>query len=144
MELIYIYHHGWPSRSLFSLPQNVICNVLQKSAVYFIEDSIERIKIGFSTDPERRLGELQTGSSNRLRLIGSIPGGQHLESTLHSDFAHLRLKDEWFHATQGLRSFIEMELGLRHPQVELRDLVLDSCGNSIVPMNYVPKPFNLA
>lgn len=129
---------------LFSLPQNVICNVLQKSAVYFIEDSIERIKIGFSTDPERRLGELQTGSSNRLRLIGSIPGGQHLESKLHSDFAHLRLKDEWFHATQGLRSFIEMELGLRHPQVELRDLVLDSCGNSIVPMNYVPKPFNLS
>ena len=97
---------------LFNLPLNVICNVPKQSAVYFIEDSIERIKIGASTNPQQRLGQLQTGSSNKLRLIGSIPGGQHLESKLHFDFAHLQLKDEWFHATQGLRSFIKMELGL--------------------------------
>jgi hypothetical protein len=101
---------------LFRLPKSIICNVAQES-VYFIEDSLDRIKIGFSTNPQKRLGELQTGSSSRLRLIGSIPGGKHLESKLHSDFAHLRLKDEWFHATQGLRDFIDTELGLKPDRV---------------------------
>ncbi|MGA2177319.1 MAG: GIY-YIG nuclease family protein [Verrucomicrobiota bacterium] len=128
---------------LFSLPQADICNVPEQSAVYFIENNnTERIKIGVSTDPEKRRSELQTGSADPLRLIGSIPGGLHLESKLHSDFAHLRLQGEWFHATQELRGFIEVELGLRQPQVGPNDLVLDSCGNSIVPMNYVPKLFS--
>ena len=129
---------------LFSLPQAVICNVPQQDAVYFIEDSIERIKIGVSNDPEKRLGALQTGSSNTLRLIGSLPGGKHLESKLHSDFAHLRLAGEWFHATKGLRGFIEMELGQSNPQIGVNDLEFDKRGNRTVPMNYVPKPFNLA
>ncbi|MGH7990183.1 MAG: GIY-YIG nuclease family protein, partial [Limisphaerales bacterium] len=102
---------------LFSLPMNIICNVSQQNAVYFIEDSLERIKIGFSKNLKKRVGGFQTGSSIRQRLIGSIPGGKHLESKLHSDFAFLQLEREWFHATQGLRSFIEMELGLRHAQV---------------------------
>lgn len=126
---------------LFNLPQNSICNVSQRDAVYFIEDNIERIKIGFSNDPQKRLRELQTGSSNSLHLIGSIPGGKHLESKLHSNFAHLKLKNEWFHATQGLRGFIEMELGLRHPQVELGDVGIDDSGNRIIPTNYVPNPY---
>ena len=127
---------------LFNLPQDVICNVPNQDAVYFIEDSIERIKIGFSNDPQKRLGELQTGSSNSLRLIGSIPGGKDLESKLHSDFAHLKLKNEWFHATQGLRGFIEIELGLRHPNVAMHDVGIDGCGNRIIPANYIPKSFN--
>ena len=96
---------------LFSLPKEITCNVSQQS-VYFIADNLERIKIGTSTNPQKRLGELQTGSSAQLRLIGSIPGGRHLEAKLHADFAHIRLKNEWFHATQELRQFIDEELGL--------------------------------
>jgi len=129
---------------LFSLPQDVICNVSQQDAVYFIEDSSERIKIGVSNDPEKRLGELQTGSSSKLRLVGSIPGEKHLEFKLHSDFAHLRLAGEWFHATKGLRGFIEMELGRSDPQIGVNDLEFDKRGNRTVPVNYVPKPFNQA
>jgi hypothetical protein len=98
---------------LFNVPQSLLCNVPQQNAVYFIEDNIERIKIGLSNNPEKRLGELQTGSSNTLRLIGSIPGGRHLEAKLHFDFSHLQLKDEWFHATKELRDFVQRELGLK-------------------------------
>jgi hypothetical protein len=35
------------------------------------------------------------------------------ESKLHSDFAHLQLKDQWFHATKELWDFIHRELGLQ-------------------------------
>jgi hypothetical protein len=101
---------------LFRLPEAITCNVPQES-VYFIDDSLERIKIGVSANPHKRLGELQTSSSNQLRLIGAIPGGKHLEAKLHADFAHLRLKNEWFHATQELRGFIDTELGLKQARL---------------------------
>lgn len=125
---------------LFNLPLNVICNVPHQSAVYFIEDcSIDRIKIGLSKTPNKRLGTIKTASSTQLRMIGTIPGGKHLETKLHSDFALHRLRREWFHATQELRSFIEMELGLRHSDVRPGDLELDSFGKSRVPKHYIPK-----
>jgi hypothetical protein len=123
---------------LFSLPNDVICNVPQQS-VYFAEDSIEHIKIGVSRNLKKRLGGLQTGSSIQHRLIGSIPGGKHLETKLHSDFALLRMKGEWFHATQGLRSFVEIELGIREPRVAPGDLVLDSYGNSVFRLAMYPR-----
>jgi hypothetical protein len=104
---------------LFNLPQDVICNVPQQSAVYFIEDSnLDRIKIGFSKTLKKRFGAIKTANSTQVNIIGTIPGGKHLETKLHSDFALHRLKGgEWFHATQELRNFIEMELGLTSPQV---------------------------
>ena len=124
---------------LFNLPPDIIRNAPQQSAVYFIKDGLERIKIGFSKNLNKRVAALQTGSSPKQELMGSIPGGKHLESKLHSDFATLQLEREWFHATQGLRNFIKIELGLRSPQFERGDSELASFGNSIVPVNYVPK-----
>jgi hypothetical protein len=131
---------------LFSLPQNVVCNVPQQSAVYFIEDrNLDRIKIGFSKAMKKRFGAIKTANSTHVEIIGTIPGGKHLETKLHSDFALLRLKGgEWFHATEGLRSFIETELGLRDPQIESVDLERDRFGNSLVPLNYVSKRLNQA
>jgi hypothetical protein len=131
---------------LFKLSLNVICNVPQQSAVYFIEDlSLDRIKIGHSKALKKRFSAIKTANSTHMKTIGTIPGGKHLEAKLHSDFALLRLKGgEWFHATQGLRSFIEMELGLRDPQIDVNDLMFDSCGNRNIPMNYVPKPHKRA
>ena len=87
---------------LFNLPQDVICNVPQQSAVYFLKDELQRIKIGFSKNLKKRVGGFQTGSSVQHELIGSIPGGKHLESKLHSDFAVLQVEREWFHATQEI------------------------------------------
>jgi len=129
---------------LFNLPLQAICNVSQQSAVYFIEDlSLDRIKIGHSKALKKRFSAIKTANSTHLKTIGTIPGGKHLEAKLHSDFALLRLKGgEWFHATQGLKSFVEMELGLRNPQIGVNDLTSDSSGSRSVPINYVPRPHN--
>lgn len=125
---------------LFNIPDDIACGPSRTGAVYFIESvGLERIKIGFAGEPEKRLRQLQTGSSSPLRLIGCIPGGQHLEAKLHNDFAHLRLDGEWFLATQELRGFIEMELGERHSSVRSNDLQVDELGNWVLPKNYVPR-----
>jgi hypothetical protein len=66
--------------------------------VYFVlAPSANRIKIGFTADnPEKRLKQLQTGSSERLDLIGFFPGNCEDETDLHRRFGHLRIVREWF------------------------------------------------
>lgn len=80
--------------------------------VYFIRDDDGAIKIGHSISPEVRLGGLQVGSSRPLFLIGSIDGGEQLESELHKKFDHLKIHGEWFHAEPELEAFIDEVLGL--------------------------------
>lgn len=68
--------------------------------IYLISDQ-ERVKIGVSTDPPRRLRDLQTGSSRELTILGTIPGGYDLEADLHRRYADKRLDEgrEWFELT---------------------------------------------
>ncbi|MFF9594058.1 GIY-YIG nuclease family protein [Streptomyces sp. NPDC014646] len=55
-----------------------------------------RVKIGTSNNPEKRLKELQTGNPDRLEVLWSTPGGRELESMLHRAFAAYRVEGEWF------------------------------------------------
>lgn len=72
--------------------------------VYFI-GSIDKkqslIKIGKANDPIRRLMELQTGSADRLRIIGSVKcrNSDHalqVEKLAHNLFWKQRRHGEWF------------------------------------------------
>ncbi|MBE4311108.1 GIY-YIG nuclease family protein [Vibrio parahaemolyticus] len=71
-------------------------------ALYFIvenEDLInQRIKIGISRDPVKRLKALQTGNSRRLALMGWIDSGadRELERQLHQKYREQRVIGEWF------------------------------------------------
>lgn len=77
------------------------------SFVYFIEAvGLDRIKIGKADDVGRRLQQLKTGSPCALNLIKAVPGGHSLEAKLHSEFAGLRIKGEWFHAGKSLTDYI--------------------------------------
>lgn len=58
-----------------------------------------RIKIGVTNDPNRRLASLQTGSPERLELIGAAPGDRFTEARLHAELQHDRLLGEWFAST---------------------------------------------
>ncbi|WP_422923092.1 GIY-YIG nuclease family protein [Singulisphaera sp. PoT] len=67
--------------------------------VYFIRDRVARaIKIGTARDPRKRLAALQTGNPNPLKLMGTIPGGEHEEAQLHARFSAHRGLGEWFEA----------------------------------------------
>ena len=66
-----------------------------RSFVYLMKAG-RRIKIGFSTQVDKRLQQLSTASSRPIRLIAVVPGGQQLEKELHSRFRHLWTHVEWF------------------------------------------------
>ena len=76
--------------------------------IYFITKFSE-IKIGFTTlSPEKRLKQLNTGSSNQLYLLGYISGTMQIESDLHKKFNSIRVRNngEWFYGTDELIDYI--------------------------------------
>jgi hypothetical protein len=63
--------------------------------IYFIEGA-GWIKIGRTRDVTTRLRELQTGSAMHLTPLAVVHGDAGLEQRLHSHFAILRYRGEWF------------------------------------------------
>ena len=71
--------------------------------VYFITDGFA-VKVGFTTrKPENRLNEMQTGSSQKLKLIGSFPGTERDEKYIHKLWEPLSADGgtEWFDVTEN-------------------------------------------
>jgi hypothetical protein len=69
------------------------------SAVIYLIQSGEDgpVKIGItSSDPRKRVAQLQTGNPTPLRLRATISGDASIERHLHSKFGQLRLNGEWF------------------------------------------------
>lgn len=70
--------------------------------VYFIQGHLsKRVKIGSTNDPHSRLKTLQTGSPEKLRLIGTIPccnssEARSREQELHTTFKRVGVHGEWF------------------------------------------------
>lgn len=73
--------------------------------VYFIAHQ-RIVKIGFATDPDRRLAEIQYMSPVRLTLMARYPGTMWEEQALHAHFAKLRLHGEWFRLQDDLEDFM--------------------------------------
>lgn len=70
---------------------------MRESFVYFVEAvGIDRIKIGWTTNLEARLTDLQCGCPVPLEHCFSIPGGSDEEHELHHRFRHARTSGEWF------------------------------------------------
>jgi hypothetical protein len=74
--------------------------------VYFVEAG-DFIKIGFTTDWQRRIPTIQISSASPLRLLTLVQGDHDLEAALHNKFSHLRQRGEWFRKAPELISFIE-------------------------------------
>ena len=82
--------------------------------VYFIREQ-NKIKIGLSSDPEKRLKTFQTGTPNKLFLMHTIPGNRELEQYLHHLFQGYHLHNEWFSYTGSLREFINKQYTISTP-----------------------------
>jgi predicted GIY-YIG superfamily endonuclease len=67
--------------------------------VYLIQ-SLENsyYKIGVSKHPQKRINELQTGNSSKLKLIEMYQSefANSIEKTLQRRYSHLRKEGEWF------------------------------------------------
>ena len=76
------------------------------SRVYFME-SQGLIKIGFTRDLARRHWELSNSLPHPVELLHDMPGSFDLETDLHRQFAHLRVRGEWFRKEPDLIEHIE-------------------------------------
>jgi hypothetical protein len=73
--------------------------------IYFLQLG-PYVKIGFSRRPIDRAHEV-TASHPEAKLMGCIPARQRQERILHSQFAHLRSKGEWFRADEEIERLIK-------------------------------------
>lgn len=75
--------------------------------VYFVQAGPDgEIKIGWTQDVDRRIGELQTANAKKLVLLGTVPGTMETEASLHARFSHLRLEAEWFRNSEEIFDFL--------------------------------------
>lgn len=85
--------------------------------VYFIRCG-EFVKIGFSICPELRLATIQAVLPHEAVLMGSIPGARKREREIHTRFAHLHHRGEWYRLEPELRRAISSMIrgrGGSHP-----------------------------
>ena len=75
--------------------------------VYFIQ-SPRAIKIGWSTNPDKRLFSIQASNAERLRMLAyfEVPNGLEAESHLHEKFRHLHIRGEWFRPAPELLAYL--------------------------------------
>lgn len=75
--------------------------------VYFIlNKENNHVKIGFSNNPDKRLGQLQTSCSHDLKLILSFYGDKDVEKYLHNKFKQFHIKNEWFEFNEKIEDLI--------------------------------------
>ena len=76
-----------------------ITKIKDSCFVYLIENTHNHYtKIGVSTNPSRRLRQLQTGNDSILQLIGTIKveDAFKVEKLLHKSYTQKRVYGEWF------------------------------------------------
>lgn len=78
--------------------------------VYFAREMPDGpIKIGFATNVERRLNNLQIGNPREIKVVAAFPGTLATEDRVHRLFFNDHLRGEWFQPSPGLLQFIETE-----------------------------------
>lgn len=97
-------------------------NTTPPGFVYLIHAvGTNRVKIGFSANPEKRLKELQTGSPFELKLLAKWPGTLDTELSGHRTFADYHCIGEWFELeVEGIVPMVEAGLHLDLPYGDKR------------------------
>ncbi len=65
--------------------------------VYLIySQNNHQLKIGYSKNPEKRLKQLSTSTSDTLYILKLLNGDKYCEKSLHYKFRHYCINREWF------------------------------------------------
>jgi predicted transcriptional regulator len=73
--------------------------------VYLFHDSTrDLLKIGFSTNVEKRLKNIKSQFNSNITHISHYDGGIIEENRLQSKFSHLKYHNEWFHYNEDIIS----------------------------------------
>jgi hypothetical protein len=84
---------------------------MTKGFIYFIVNyQARKVKIGYSTNPQRRLKELLTANDGKLELAKVVPGTIKDERKYHQVFCHSKVRREWFKLTPEIEEFINRKV----------------------------------
>ncbi len=76
--------------------------------VYFLRTACRTfLKVGVTTDVNRRAQELRMGCPLRLVLMGHLGGGRRAEQRAHAALAAVRLHGEWFRSSSEVEALVE-------------------------------------
>jgi len=78
---------------------------LRGGYVYFLQCEAF-VKIGYSSNPKRRLRALEVMCPFPCTLMGMIPGGKLDEARIHADMKASHHRGEWFHLTAEVEAAI--------------------------------------
>lgn len=87
--------------------------VTPNSVVYFIEaPEADAIKVGRTTQLDKRFSTLQMSCPFELKLLGTAPGDGEHEQRVHHLFRKEHMRGEWFRNGGHLRTFVDAVLRL--------------------------------
>jgi len=81
--------------------------------IYFIQSGRKgAIKIGYTSNLERRLAELQIGNPSILHVIAALPVGSekkaiNLESSFHKLFKSQHVRGEWYSSSINIKKAMD-------------------------------------
>ena len=84
----------------------------KKGYVYFIKCR-DKIKIGYSTNVEKRIKQLSVGNGEKLELIYKIQSDRYLETILHKKYRNYHISGEWFEAEPIIRMIKQQKRNIR-------------------------------
>jgi hypothetical protein len=79
-----------------------------RTRLYFVGagEPVEAIKIGVATDPRKRLSVIQADQHLPVRIMTTVWIYEFEEAQVHRQFAHLRIRGEWFRPAAELLEVI--------------------------------------
>lgn len=92
-----------------------------------------KVKIGFSHDPEKRIAKLNGGSAQTIWLMASMPGRMSDEKWLHEVFDDYREHGEWFTYTGHVEAYVEAVARVQLPSWEEPAPATPSRGLTVQP-----------
>lgn len=87
--------------------------------IYFIRDKLTGlVKIGYSTEPWRRLNKIQADCPGELEMIALVAGTLATEQALHEAFRGSRFRGEWFTFDGVVEAYVSDALAPKKPSRE--------------------------
>lgn len=77
--------------------------------IYFIKAK-DKVKIGYATDPSKRISSIQTSNPYALEVLLIIDGNYDKERELHKKFHKYKASGEWFNFEESINIFIQENL----------------------------------
>ena len=77
--------------------------------IYFLLSN-NKIKIGYSDNPSKRIPAIQTASPDPISVLLIIEGGYEKESALHKSFKAFKSSGEWFYYSDEIKKYVNSNL----------------------------------